>query len=145
MFKKIFIPGLITGIAMLSAGMGTSWAFNQMIPGLELEYQNPGLFRPWSDPAMLLYFVHPFVIGIILAWFWDRTKTVFPASTAFVNGLQFAFAYWIFSLGGMLMSYSSFPISIAMVGSWTAGLMVEAVVAGILLSTLNPRGSVTRS
>jgi hypothetical protein len=141
MFKRIFVYGLMAGLAMLVAGMGVSQVFTMMLPGLEAEYQNEYLFRPWSDPAMLLYFVHPFIIGIILAWFWEKTKVVFPASSAFVNGLQFALAYWAFSLGGMLMSYSSFPISLTMIGSWTAGLLVEAIVVGVLLSLLNPRKS----
>jgi hypothetical protein len=42
------------------------------------------------------------------------------------------------AIPGMLMSYSSFPVSFVMILSWTLTGLVEAVLAGIILAKLNP-------
>ncbi|MGZ5244555.1 MAG: hypothetical protein ACXWW0_11635, partial [Bacteroidia bacterium] len=73
--KKIILPGLLAGIVMLAVSLIFSWAMNFIAPGLQDEYRNPELFRPWSDPLMMLIFVHPFIVGIILAWVWDFVKS----------------------------------------------------------------------
>ena len=68
--KKIILGGLLTGLAMLIAGMIAGQLVNLLMPSLQTQYANPCLFRPWADWHMNLYFLHPFAVGLALAWIW---------------------------------------------------------------------------
>ena len=110
---------------------------NIFLPSLMVEYETSGIFRPWSDPIMSLMFVEPFVLGILLAWVWDKTKTCFHSTTCCQKGLRFGLAYWAFTLPGMIMSYSSFPISLVMIASWSFTILLQSIATGLLLSKMN--------
>ncbi len=131
--KKIII-GLITGVIILAAGMLTGHVFNYFVPNLQIEYKNPDLFRPWSDPVMLLYFVEPFLVGLILVWLWTKTSMIIKGNSLVEKGFYFGLIYWGITLPGMLMSYSSFPVSFILVTSWTVGGFIQAVCAGFFIS-----------
>lgn len=129
--KKIIVPGFLAGAAMLAASLVLNPVFAAILPELQMEYQNPALFRPWSDPLMSLIFVHPFVVGVILAWVWDKTKKIVK------TGVMFGIIYWIVALPGMLISYSSFLVSLIMVLSWSLSGLLQALTAGIILAKIN--------
>ncbi len=74
--KKVITFGLLGRLIMLAVGLLMSQLFLMMAPALKTEYENPNLFRPWSDPVMLLYFVHPFLLGTCLAWVWRQTNII---------------------------------------------------------------------
>ena len=136
--KKVVVPGLIAGIAMLITGMALNWLFGFIFPSVAAEYQNPDLFRPWDDPLMSLIFVHPFILGLALAWAWDKTKDLFKERDVFWRCCQFAGAYWLISIPGMLISYSTFPVSLTMIVSWSLSGFAQAVVAGWIFAKRNP-------
>jgi len=95
-----------------------------------MEYQNPNLFRANSDPLMLLFFAHPFLLALVLFWIWKKVKNIFGN-----NGLKFGFAYWIIAvIPGMFATYASMPYSFLMVLSWTISGLVQAIIAGLILS-----------
>lgn len=135
--KKTLLTGLLGGIVMLAASMLTGQIFLMLVPALQQEYQNPQLFRPWTDPLMMLYFIHPFLLGIILAWIWDKVKMVIIAPTDLKKGLYFGFTFWIASsIPGMLMSYASFPLSFMIIASWSVGGLVEMLCVGLLFAKM---------
>ena len=70
---KTISIGLLAGAVMLIAGMLLGQVLHFLLPDLKSEYENPNLFRPWSDPIMLLYFLVPYINGIIFAWLWSLT------------------------------------------------------------------------
>jgi len=128
--KKIMLFGLLAGLVMFVANYVFSFFFNLAIP-VNQEYSGNPAFRPWSDPLMSLIFLHPFIVGIILAWFWTKLKPVLdPARKK--AWIYFAFAYWIFAFPGMLISYSTFPISISMVLNWYLGILVQSICASLI-------------
>lgn len=134
--KKIILPGLLVGLVNFIASMLVSKIFGVVFPALNAEYQNTNLFRPWTDPLMLLFFVYPFLLGIILAWFWEKTKTIFGSDLK--GGLKFGLAYWVVaSVPGMFVTYTSMPYSLTMVISWLAAGLVEGLLAGIIFAKLN--------
>jgi hypothetical protein len=136
--KKIVLPGLLAGAAMLVLSVGISFLFNTVFPGLKAEYVNPALFRPWSDPLMSLYFVYPFVLGLILAWFWSRIKSTIKEKSAMKRGFRFGIGYWIIaSVPGMFITYSSFPVSLLMVLSWSAAGFLEVWCAGAIFAKMS--------
>jgi hypothetical protein len=136
--KKIFIPGVVAGVVMLIAAMVVGLLTSLALPSMAKEYQNTNLFRSMSDPIMLLYFVYPFFLGVALAWVWDRTKGVIGEGSIWMRGGKFARAFWIVSaLPGILMSYSSFPISLALALSWLLSSMVQLLCAGYIYARMN--------
>ena len=131
LMKKILTTGLLLGFLLLVVSMLSSQVFYFLFPGLKAEYENPNIFRPWTDPAMQLFFLHPFVLGIILTWLWHKVKG------SFGNGLKFALVYWFVTIPGMFISYSSFQISPVMVLSWTVSGLLQSVVAGLYLGRVD--------
>jgi len=134
--KKILGLGLLVGLINLILGLALSQFSYFVWPSLNAEYQNPALFRSWSDPLMSIYFVCPFLVGLILAWLWEKTKGLFKGSY-FRRGFSFGLIYWLISIPGMVISYSSFPISIAMVFSWTLSGLIQYLVGGFILAKGN--------
>jgi hypothetical protein len=131
--KKLILPGLVTGLAMLIAGMAVSQIFGFLIPSIKTEYENANLFRPWSDPLMSLYFIHPFAVGIILAWVWSMVKDFLTAKSRTAKGISFGLIYWSITLPGMLISYATFPVSFTLVLSWTLSGLAQVICAGLIL------------
>jgi hypothetical protein len=136
--KQILIPGLVAAVVMLVAAMAIGWACSLAFPSLTSEYSNTALFRPWSDPLMWVFFVQPFWMGIGLAWLWNRVKGSFTEVTAVQKGIAFTSAVWaVTSIPGILMSYSSFPISLLMVLTWLISSLIQLLLAGVVLGLKN--------
>lgn len=134
--KKIILPGLLIGLVNFFASMAVSQSFRASFSSVNAEYLNPNLFRSMNSPLMLLFFVYPFLLGIILAWFWNKTKSLYP--TGIKGGLKFGLNYWIIAvIPGMFATYTSMPYSYLIVLSWLVEGLVSAFVAGIILSKLN--------
>ena len=133
--KKILV-GLLSGAVMLGVSFLIGRIFEFFFPYLHVEYENTNLFRPWSDPIMLIYFIEPFILGIILAWIWDLMKSIIKGNTPAEKGIYFGYIYWVITIPGMLMSFSSFPLSITMVVSWSVALLVQALSSGLIFSKL---------
>jgi hypothetical protein len=136
MKRNKIIAGLAVGACMLVVQMLIGILFQALFPSLKEEYTNSGIFRPWSDPVMSLMFLQPFIVGIILAYIWNYTKSIIIKETDVKRGIYFGFIYFIISLPGMLMSYASFPLSLLMIFNWTAGIFVQSICAGIVLSKM---------
>ena|SRR3989344_6534424 len=135
--KKIFLQGIIAGCAGLVMALVMNVVINFIFPGLVFEYDNPSLFRPWSDPLMSLYFVYPFVLGIVLAFVFSKTRKLFVKAGYISTGIRFGGLFWFLtSIPGMLMSYSTFPVSLLMIFSWSLGSLAEIVASSIVLAKL---------
>jgi hypothetical protein len=134
--KKIILPGIIIGVVNLILGMSVSYLF-MIFPSVAADYTNAGIMRPWSDPIMSLFFLCPFVSGIIFAWAWNKAKSLFQGTWA-KRGVKFGFAMWLIaSVPGMLISYSSFPLSILTIISWTIAGLAEGIAAGLILAKIS--------
>jgi len=134
--KKIVSSGLVAGLVMLIAGMIVSFVLEKLFPSLAGQYVNANLFRPWSEPLMQLYWLVPFLNGLVLAYVWHKTKSLFPADrrqAAWWLGLVYA----CFALPGLVMSYSTFPVSLLMVSSWLVSSFVQAMLGAMVLTKMN--------
>lgn len=135
---KIIGTGLLGGLVMLAISILSSGMSANIFPGLPSEYQNQALFRSWQDPLMLIYFFVPFFSGIILAWFWSCINASVPGKTGTSKGLRFGLAYWLIGIPGMLMTWSSFTVSLPMVVSWSLGSILEALAMGFTVAKMLP-------
>jgi hypothetical protein len=134
--KKVVIPGLAAGAGMFLASMLMGIILGQAFPSTMKEYNNFFIFRPWKDPLMQLFYVHPFLVGLILAWVWEKIKKIVKGKGT-AKGVNFGLTYFLIVVPGMLMSYSTFKISLLMVTTWTISVLVQALVAGIILAKTN--------
>ncbi|KKT74992.1 MAG: hypothetical protein UW69_C0022G0002 [Microgenomates group bacterium GW2011_GWA2_44_7] len=132
---KIVKQGLIIGIVNLLVGLIFNQTVGLLFPGITQEYVRSGLFRPWTDPLMMAFFLYPFILGLVLAYFWSRFGKQIEGKTSSAKALNFAKLYFLIAtVPGMFVSYTSFRVSALMIGSWTLTGFVEAFVAGWILA-----------
>jgi len=133
--KKTVLCGLLAGVIMLVLSIiglyGTIWLF----PQLAVQYFDPA-FDAQSD-RYILYFAHPFIVGLALSWFWERFKRVLKGAF-FSRGIEFGLAYAVISVFPMMwLIYSAIDVSLALVGSWLLSGIVQGMVAGLVFEKMN--------
>jgi hypothetical protein len=134
--KKVILPALTVGIVLLALSYAALYMLINLMPSLVEEYYNP-IFYPGADRAILFY-VHPFILGGALSWMWNRFKPQFRASGA-LRGLEFGLIYvLVATLPSMWITFSAISVSIMMVFSWLAYGWIQATVAGLIFSRMNP-------
>ena len=86
----------------------------------------------------LFFYTHVFVIGFALTLFWNRFKVLFKGHSI-IRGLEFGGTYALVSLLPIFwLSYSTLDITFKMVVSWFIYGLIQATVAGVILSKTNP-------
>ena len=114
--KKIFIGGIIAGFSMLLLSISGLYATIYLFPSLAEEYFNPA-FESQSSRIMI-YYMHPFIISMSLAWFWSRFKHVLTGSYI-ARGIEFGFIYLLVATFPMMwLIYSALDVSLGMVITW---------------------------
>jgi len=84
---------------------------------------------------MSLYFIIPFITGILLSWAWHHVKEMIHHHR-YSKGLVFGFIYWMTTIPGILMSLSTFRLSSILIFSWVVTLFCQGIVAGYVLEKL---------
>ena len=134
--KKILLPGLVAGAVLLGLSYVVLYVTINFFPKLVEEYYNP-VFWPGND-RVSLFFAHPFVLSLALAWFWERFKGLFKGGVL-LRGLELGLVYGLVAtLPSMWITFSAIAVSITMVFSWLAYGMVQAAVAGLIFARMNP-------
>ena len=135
--KKILGIGILAGIAMLVVGFLLTLLFGAIFPSTAAEYENLEIFRAMNDPLMSLFYAYPIILGIVLAWIWNRSKGLFKGSPG-KRAVNFGIAYWLVaSLPGMIITYSSFQLSFLLVFTWLIGGLINGIVAGLIFAKMN--------
>ena len=93
--KKVLLSGLLAGFAMLLVCMGLSSLVMKCCPTLISEYDNTSLYRSMKDPITMLFSLHPFILAMILAFVWDKSKSLFTAKRFLSKGMQFGLIYFV--------------------------------------------------
>lgn len=128
--------GLIAGVVNLIIGFGLNFGIGFILPSVAKEYQNPSIFRPWTDPLMMIFFAYPFIFGFVAAYFWGIIADKFKGDEV-SKAMQFAKLYFLIAtIPGMFITYTSFQISFLMVAVWAITGFIEAFVAGYIFAKL---------
>ena len=136
MIRRILLPAVISGLVLMGLSYLILYATIYTLPGLVEEYYDP-IFWPGSDRATL-FFAHPFVVSLALAWLWDRFK-VEVAGPWLLRGLKFGLAYAVVAtLPSMWVTFSAIAVSLSMVLTWFAYGLMQAIVCGFILAKMNP-------
>ncbi|MBP8240135.1 MAG: hypothetical protein KAX50_09245 [Saprospiraceae bacterium] len=134
--KRMLISGVVAGAILLILSYGVLFVTIRMFPSVVEEYYNP-IFWPGGERA-LLFFAHPFVLCICLAWFWERSKSLYTGSWWF-RGAEMGLVYGVVAtLPSMWITFSAISVSLAMVLTWLLYGFVQAVIAGLIFARLNP-------
>jgi len=137
--KKILVPGLAAGIAMFVVMMAISMVFAVVFPELNTEY-NSAVFRSIGDPLSYYMFLHPILVGLLLAIVWQNTQGIMKEKKPGKKGTMFGFYIWlILGIPGMLMSLSSFNLSVLIVLSWTVSILFQYLTAGIVFAYMDKK------
>jgi len=104
--------------------------------GLAVQYFDPAFAN--ESGRYMLYFLHPFVIGLALSWFWSRFKGVLKGSFI-TRGIEFGLIYGMVATFPMMwLIYSAMNISLALVATWFVLAMIQGLVAGLVFEKMNP-------
>lgn len=135
-WKNVITTGLAAGVVMLAVGLLLMPVWSAVFPNIQGEYAS-GLFRPWNDPLMTLYFAHPFVLGLAMAYLFEYMKPALKIKGWMAKGFKYGFLVWLVAgLPGMWITYASFNVSLPLVLSWTASGFLELVLAGASIAKL---------
>jgi len=109
----------------------TVWLF----PRLAIQYFDP-VFDAQSD-RYVLYFAHPFIVGLALSWFWERFRGVLKGNFL-GRGIEFGILYVGVAVFPMMwLIYSAMNVSLTLVGSWLLLGALQGVAAGLLFEKMN--------
>ena len=134
--KKTILIGLLIGLVMTITSVVLNMVIGFVLPQIQKEYVGNNMFRPWNDPLMSLIFVAPFLLGIIFAILWEKHKSMLPGKTAYSKVMKLLMLYFCFSIIGMIITYSTFTISILMVLTWVIEGFFELIVGAWILSKM---------
>ena len=134
--KRIISSGLIAGVVLLILSVLALYATIWFFPTLASQYYDPAFDN--QSGRYLIYYAHPFVIALALAWFWDRFKGALKGSYL-TKGIEFGLIYALVAIFPVLwLTYSALAVSLAMVGTWLVFGLLQGVVAGLLFEKFNP-------
>jgi hypothetical protein len=134
--KKILLSGVVAGFILLAISYLVLFVTIKVFPGLVEEYYNP-IFWPGGDRAML-FFAHPFVLALCLAWFWERSKNQYAGKWWF-RGAEMGLVYGVVAtLPSMWITFSAISVSLVMVLSWLLYGIAQAVISGLIFARINP-------
>jgi hypothetical protein len=134
--KKVIFPGLVAGALMLGVSIILTLVISAIFPDSMTEYSNSEIFRQMDDPLMYYFFLHPFVMGIILSFIWLKVSGLINGE-GMKKGLAYGFYVWLFfGVPGMLISISSFQVSAFLVETWTVSILAQYLAAGVVISRM---------
>lgn len=134
--KKVILPGIVAGIVLLALSYLVLFTIIRLLPSMAEEYYNP-IFWPGADRAFLFY-IHPFILGFALSWLWNRFKPLLQSS-GWMRGMELGLVYvLVATLPSMWITFSAISVSLVMVSSWLVYGWVQATMAGLVFSKMNP-------
>lgn len=134
--KKVLISGLVAGIALLLFSIAALYLTILLFPNLALEYYDPAFQS--GEERSLLYYLHPFVLGFALAWFWERFKGVLTGGFT-MRGIEFGIIYsLVATLPAMWIIFSAMSVTLTLVVTWFIYGLIQSIIAGLICEKINP-------
>ncbi len=134
--KKTIGVGLLAGLFMTLISFVFSMLIGFVLPQIPKEYANTNVFRAWSDPLMYLFFICPFITGIIFAFLWEKHKNLLPGATSYQKALKLTMIYFVFSVIGMTINYSTFQVSFLMTINWIISVFLQSLIGAKVISKM---------
>ena len=134
--KRIIISGLLAGAVLLIISVTGLYLITLFFPGIAVQYFDSAFNV--EQHRNNLYYAHPFVISLALAWFWSRFKVVLKGSFI-TRGVEFGLIYsMVATFPIMWLIYAAMNVSLAMVATWFLLALVQSIIAGLIFEKINP-------
>ncbi len=134
--KKIITSGIITGIVLLVISEIALHVTLLVFPSVAIQYFDPAFSTDSS--RNILYYFHPFIISMALAWFWSRFKGVLTGSLL-TRGVEFGLIYAMVAAFPMIwLIYAAMNVSLAIVATWFVLAVIQGVISGLVFERMNP-------
>jgi hypothetical protein len=134
--KKILVTGTVSGVVLLALSIIGLYLTSWLFPAIAIQYFDPA-FDAQSN-KIPIYYLHPFVISLALAWFWSRFKGILTSSY-FKRGIEFGLSYVLIATLPMLwLIYSAMNVSLPMVATWAVLALAQGVISGLIFEKMNP-------
>jgi uncharacterized membrane protein len=132
--KTIVVSGIAAGIVVLVLSMAVSTATQALF-----DYNVMTLvgMRSVNDPISMLFFLHPFVVGLAMAILYDFTKKSFTG-TAIRKGIVLGLLGWVvYGIPSAFIVFSSMDYPIGFTVNSVIGSLVYMLGAGITITRLS--------
>jgi hypothetical protein len=134
--KKIIIPGIVAGFALLILSVAGLYATVWIFPGIAAQYFDPAF--DMQSSRVMIYYLHPFIIAMALSFFWARFKAVLTGSFI-TRGIEFGLIYALVAVFPMMwLIYGAMSVSIEMLATWFILAVLQGLIAGLIYEKLNP-------
>lgn len=134
--KKVITSGIVAACVLIAFSVAVLFLTIWVFPNLAMQYFNPAFTTQMSRYA--LYYIHPLILSLALAWFWDHVKTVFTGSFI-MRGIEFGLAYaLVATFPNMWLIYSSVNVTLPLIATWFVYGLAQAVIAGFIFEKMNP-------
>ena len=132
--KTIVISGIVAGIVILVLSMIVSTATQALFDYNVLTLAG---MRSVNDPVSMLFFLHPFVVGLAMAILYDFTKKSFTG-TATRKGIVLGLLGWIvYGIPSAFIVFSSMDYPIGFTVNSVIGSLLYMLGAGITITRLS--------
>ena len=128
--------GLVAGLVMLLVSLIVTMAINMVFPQIAQEYATQ-MYRAWTDPLMLIFFLHPFILGLVISWIWEKTSLIMKGDDL-TKAVNFTFAYMVVAqIPGMFITFTSMNVSLLMIMGWIMTNLIQVLFGSIIISKMN--------
>jgi uncharacterized membrane protein len=132
--KTIVISGIVAGIVILVLSMIVSTATQALFDYNVLTLAG---MRSVNDPVSMLFFLHPFVVGLAMAILYDFTKKSFTG-TAIRKGIVLGLLGWVvYGIPSAFIVFSSMDYPIGFTVNSVIGSLLYMLGAGITITRLS--------
>lgn len=132
--KTIVISGIVAGIVILVLSMIVSTATQALFDYNVLTLAG---MRSVNDPVSILFFLHPFVVGLAMAILYDFAKKSFTG-TVIRKGIVLGLLGWIvYGIPSAFIVFSSMDYPIGFTVNSVIGSLVYMLGAGITITRLS--------
>ena len=132
--KTIVVSGIVAGIVILVLSMIVSTATQALFDYNVLTLAG---MRSVNDPVSMLFFLHPFVVGLAMAILYDFTKKSFTG-TAIRKGVVLGLLGWVvYGIPSAFIVFSSMDYPMGFTVNSVIGSLVYMLGAGITITRLS--------
>jgi hypothetical protein len=134
---------LLCGAVLFGVGITFHGVVPLVAPGLEAEYRNAALFRPWGGWTRPYVMAHPWLYGFLFAGGFFGLRALVGAQHLGGprDGLLYGLALFVAGSGPIYaLNYASFQVAAAVIASWALQSVCQYAAAGLALGWFCARG-----
>jgi len=135
MDMKFIKTGILTGVVISIVSWIVSTVVNMIWP---YDVLSLGGMRPISDPVMLLFFLHPWVLGFALSYIYPHVVKKESKGNYIDKGKHFGFMMWIITgVPSAFFVFSSMNYPVGFTINSIVGNLLYMLAAGVTIAWAN--------